>query len=64
MAVLGGNKMLYAKSEPIETIKEHTDKLLNNLKILQKYLWRKNNKNNQYGFQKILGTYENYMYIS
>ena len=27
--------MLYAKSEPIETIKEHTDKLLNNLKILQ-----------------------------
>lgn len=27
--------MSYAKSEPIETIKEHTDKLLNNLKILQ-----------------------------
>lgn len=27
--------MLYAKSEPIETIKEHTDKLLNNLKTLQ-----------------------------
>lgn len=28
--------MSYAKSEPIETIKEHTDKLLNNLKILQR----------------------------
>lgn len=27
--------MSYAKSEPIETIKEHTDKLLNNLRILQ-----------------------------
>lgn len=27
--------MYYAKSKPIETIKEHTDKLLNNLKILQ-----------------------------
>lgn len=27
--------MLYAKSEPIETIKEHTAKLLNNLKTLQ-----------------------------
>lgn len=26
---------LYAKSEPIETIKEHTDKLLENLKILR-----------------------------
>lgn len=27
--------MFYAKSEPIETIKEHTDKLLENLEILK-----------------------------
>ena len=26
----------YAKSDPIETIKEHTDKLLENLEILKK----------------------------
>ena len=27
--------MYYAKSEPIETIKEHTEKLLENLKLLK-----------------------------
>lgn len=30
--------MNYAKSKPLETIKEHTDNLLKNLKILKKYI--------------------------
>lgn len=29
------NCKFYAKSEPVETIKEHTDKLLENLKLLK-----------------------------
>lgn len=31
----------YAKSDPIETIKEHTDKLLENLEILKKEYGKK-----------------------
>ena len=35
------NYKYYAKSNPIETIKEHTDKLLENLEILKKKYGKK-----------------------
>lgn len=35
------NYKYYAKSNPIETVKEHTDKLLENLEILKELMVRK-----------------------
>ena len=42
------NYKYYAKSKPIETIKEHTDKLLENLEILKRKILKQKIKISQF----------------